>query len=174
MNVKFHKITSYTWNFQNFTCVITILVKFDIHFLGLPWEIFFGVTTDDLLHLKPLKNVKKNAIFFKLFWYKVFVHWKLKLPVLNFLVDSVLNLTILYSKEGAGSWLLRKTRGVRNPNFHVAITHASHICSHFHKERMECKERNWSAAFRPSITCNLIMHFLTICHVKLTQSTAME
>ena len=76
--------------FSEFTCVITILVKFDIYFLWLPWEIFFGVTTDDLLHpLKPLKNVKKNAIFFKLFWYKVFVHWKLKLH--NFLVDSVLN-----------------------------------------------------------------------------------
>ena len=28
--------------------------------------------------LEPLKNVKKNAIYFKLFWYKVFVHWKLK------------------------------------------------------------------------------------------------
>ena len=89
MNVKFHKITSYTWNFQNFTCVFTILVKFDIHFLGLPWEIFFGVITDDQLHLKPVKDVKKkNAMFFKLFWYKAFVHWKLKL--LNFLVDSVL------------------------------------------------------------------------------------
>ena len=88
MIVKFHGIISYTWNFQNFTCVITILVKFDIHFLGLPWEIFFGVTTDDLLHLKALKNVKKSAIFFKLFWYKVFVHWKLKL--LNSLMDSVL------------------------------------------------------------------------------------
>ena len=34
MNVKFHRITSYTWNFQNFTCVFTILVKFDINFLG--------------------------------------------------------------------------------------------------------------------------------------------
>ena len=42
-----HKMTSYTWNFQNFTCVFTILVKFDIHFLRLPWEIFFGVITDD-------------------------------------------------------------------------------------------------------------------------------
>ena len=51
MNVKFHKITSYTSNFQNFTCVITILVKFEIHFLGLPCEIFFGVTSDGLLHL---------------------------------------------------------------------------------------------------------------------------
>ena len=37
--------------------------------------------------LKPLKNAKKNAILFKLFWYKVF----LKLP--NFLMDSVLNPT---------------------------------------------------------------------------------
>ena len=43
MNVKFHKITSYTWNFQNFTCILTILVKFDIPFLGLRWEIFFGI-----------------------------------------------------------------------------------------------------------------------------------
>ena len=83
MNVKLHKISSYTWSW-----VITILVKFDIHFLGLPWEIFFGVTMDYLSHLWPLKNVKKNARLFKLFWYKAFVHWKLKL--LNFLTDSVL------------------------------------------------------------------------------------
>ena len=34
MNVKCHKITPYTRNFQNFTCVFTILAKFDIHFLG--------------------------------------------------------------------------------------------------------------------------------------------
>ena len=32
--------------------------------------------------------MKKNAIFFKLFWYKVSVQWQFKL--LNFLVDSVL------------------------------------------------------------------------------------
>ena len=35
-----------------------------------------------------LENVKKNAIFFKTFWYKIFVHWKFKF--LNFLMDSVL------------------------------------------------------------------------------------
>ena len=57
MNVKFQKITTYT--FWNFTCIVTFLVKFDIYFLGLPQEIFFGVTTDDLLHLKLLKNVKR-------------------------------------------------------------------------------------------------------------------
>ena len=34
-----------------------------------------------------LENVRKNAICFKLFWYKIFVHWKSKL--LNVLVDSV-------------------------------------------------------------------------------------
>ena len=33
MNVKFYKITSYTLNFQNSTCVFTIFVKFDICFL---------------------------------------------------------------------------------------------------------------------------------------------
>ena len=61
--------------FQNFKCVITILVKFDIHFLGLPREIFFGVTTDDLLHLQPLKNVKQrmqNSLNYSVFF--VFVH----------------------------------------------------------------------------------------------------
>ena len=47
MNVKFHKIASYTWDFQKFTSDFTILVKFDIHFLGIPWVIFFGVITDD-------------------------------------------------------------------------------------------------------------------------------
>ena len=47
MNVKFHKITSYTWNFQNFTCVFTILVNFDIYFLGFPSEIVFGVITEN-------------------------------------------------------------------------------------------------------------------------------
>ena len=39
--------TSYALNVQNFTCVFTSLVKFDIRFLGLPWEVFFGVITDD-------------------------------------------------------------------------------------------------------------------------------
>ena len=32
MNVIFQRITSYTGNFQNFTRVVTILVKFDIQF----------------------------------------------------------------------------------------------------------------------------------------------
>ena len=76
INVKFHKMTPYTWNFQNFVCVFTILVKFGIYFLGLPWElIVFGVITDNLIILialeKRIKRVKKNAIFFKLSWYKV-------------------------------------------------------------------------------------------------------
>ena len=47
MNFKFHTITPYTLNFQNFPCVFTILVKSDIRFLGLPREIFLGVMTDD-------------------------------------------------------------------------------------------------------------------------------
>ena len=44
INVKyFHKMTPYTLNFQNFNCVFIILLKFDIYFLGLPWEIVFVV-----------------------------------------------------------------------------------------------------------------------------------
>ena len=39
----------------------TVLVKFDIHFLGLPWEIFFGVTTDDLLRPLALEKCKNEC-----------------------------------------------------------------------------------------------------------------
>ena len=46
------------------------------------------------LHLSPFKDVQKNAISFKLIWYKFFVHWKLKL--LNFLMDSVLKLFVTW------------------------------------------------------------------------------
>ena len=92
MNVKFHKITSYTWIFQNFNCVFTILVKFDTYFVRLPWGMFFGVNADQKTNyiFSIWKTKKKECnIFFKLFWYKVFVHLKFKL--LNFLVDSVLS-----------------------------------------------------------------------------------
>ena len=60
MDVKFHKITSYMLNFQNFTCVFTILVKFDIRFLRLPWEVFFGVITDDKITSLVLEKCKKK------------------------------------------------------------------------------------------------------------------
>ena len=40
-----------------------------------------------IIYLALEKCTKKSAIPFKLFWYKVFVHWILKL--LNFVVDSV-------------------------------------------------------------------------------------
>ena len=50
-----------------------------------------------LIHLKPLKNVKKNAIFFELFWQMDFVYWKLKL--ISFLVDSVLSLMLSGKKD---------------------------------------------------------------------------
>ena len=52
-----------------------------------------------------LKNVKKDEIFFKLFWYKVFVHWELKL--LNFLVDSVLKRHNNSNLERGGGALIR-------------------------------------------------------------------
>ena len=47
MNVKFHKNCENTGKILKISCVIYNFVKFDIHFLGLPIEIFFGVITDD-------------------------------------------------------------------------------------------------------------------------------
>ena len=43
---NFTRIVKKQKNSENFMCV-----KFGIHFLGLQKELFFGVTTDDLLHL---------------------------------------------------------------------------------------------------------------------------
>ena len=53
------------WKFHVYWCYNS--VKFDIHFLGLPWEYFFGVTTDHLLH-QALEKCKKecNMLYFKL------------------------------------------------------------------------------------------------------------
>ena len=45
-------VITHTVKILKISCVrCNIAVKFDIHFLGLRWEICFGVTTDDLLHL---------------------------------------------------------------------------------------------------------------------------
>ena len=48
------------------------------------------------------------------------------------------------------------------------------ICFDFHKEWMQCTQRIWSREFGSSITRNLITRVLTICHVKLPQSTTLE
>ena len=48
INVKLHTMTSCSWNFQNFTRVFKILVKFDIiTFSRAPIGSFFGVITDN-------------------------------------------------------------------------------------------------------------------------------
>ena len=47
MNVKFQKNCENTGKILKISCVRGNFVKFDIHFLKLPWEIFFGVITED-------------------------------------------------------------------------------------------------------------------------------
>ena len=47
MNVKFHKNCEIGGKLLKISCVRCNFVKFDIHFLRLPQEIFFGVITDD-------------------------------------------------------------------------------------------------------------------------------
>ena len=46
MNVKFHKNCENTGKILKISPVRCNFVKFDVHFLGLPSEIFFGVTID--------------------------------------------------------------------------------------------------------------------------------
>ena len=47
MKVKFHKNCENTRKILKILCVICNFVKFDVHFLELPQEIFFGVITDN-------------------------------------------------------------------------------------------------------------------------------
>ena len=75
MNVKFHKNYDYTGTILKTVCLRCNFLKFDIHFLGLPREFVFCVTTDDLLHLQPLKN----AICFKIFLVHDFCSLKIKI-----------------------------------------------------------------------------------------------
>ena len=51
MNVKFHKYCENTGKILETSRFRCHFVKFDIHFPGLPSEIFFGVITDDKIHL---------------------------------------------------------------------------------------------------------------------------
>ena len=79
------KINFILWNLR--------LLKFNV-FSGSHKNLFVGVISNNLLHLRPLKSVKKNAICLKICWYRVFVHWKWKL--FNFLMDLVLKRTYSY------------------------------------------------------------------------------
>ena len=47
MNVKFHKNCENTGKILKISCVRSRFVRFDIYFLELSWDIFFGVTTDN-------------------------------------------------------------------------------------------------------------------------------
>ena len=63
--------------------------------------------------------MKESAILVKLFWYKVFVQWKLKF--LNFLMDFVLNLLQFLGL------LVTATRGlasqVKEAEFELSVSH---------------------------------------------------
>ena len=51
-----------------------------MYFLGLPWEIFFGVITHNLItSIAPEKCKKECNMLLILFCYKFFVHWKIKI-----------------------------------------------------------------------------------------------
>ena len=49
MNVKLHRNCENKGKILKISCERCNFVKFDIHFLGLPQESFFGINADDLL-----------------------------------------------------------------------------------------------------------------------------
>ena len=71
--------------------------------------------------------------------------------------------------------IIKGTRGACNPNLQVVIiTHASYLCSQ-HSFGLPLRINGMHRMqFGPSISRNVITLVLTICHVKLTQSTALE
>ena len=68
--------------------------------------------------------------------------------------------------------LLQATRGARNPNLQVVITHASHVCNQhsfglpLRMNGMHRTQFDHARQYGPSITRNLIARVLTICHMK--------
>ena len=60
IHVKFQRNCKNTGNILKISCV-RCNVKFDIYFLELLYEIFFGVITDDKLHLEKCKK-ERNMV----------------------------------------------------------------------------------------------------------------
>ena len=83
-----HEIYRYKPVFSQFLWNLTFIFSDSL-------EKFSLMMTNNIF--RPKKKVKKNAIFFKLLWYKVFVPWGLKL--LDFLVEWVLISFFLKKKE---------------------------------------------------------------------------
>ena len=75
---------------SKYVIACTISLNFEIYFLEFQWEIVFGVITGNHFYLWFLENAKKTVIYsLKLYWYMVFV--KLKLKLLDFQTDVILN-----------------------------------------------------------------------------------
>ena len=88
--LKFNKMKSSAWQFYMCflsSCEIWI-------FSGSRRKLSLVLLQTTYYIYSPLKNVKKNIVWLKIFWCKGFVHWKLKL--LNFLLYSVL---LLYGEN---------------------------------------------------------------------------
>ena len=66
--------------------------------------------------------------------------------------------------------LLRATRGARNPNLQVVITHASHVCSQHLFGLPPIMDGVFTTQFDPSIPSNLIARGLTIGQKKKNRS----
>ena len=93
MKAKFHKNCEkiILGKILKISCVRCTVILWNLTFTFSGSHKKFSLVLLQMTNITSLasENVKKNAICFKLFWFKVFVDWKLKL--LNYQVDSVLN-----------------------------------------------------------------------------------
>ena len=99
--------------------------------------------------------------------------------VLDFLCEKISGKVKVVPARVKSPFWWRVTRGARNSNLQIVITHASHVCSKLSFSsplRMNGMQRMQfdHTAFWPSIPRNLITHVLTIFHVKFMQSAMLE
>ena len=108
------------------------------------------------------------------FWVIQTGYW----PV-SFYSDEALQIGELFHSWFQLEKFLWATRGARDPNFQVVIMHASHVCSqHLFglPVRMCGMHRTQFDHTRLDLPLLVIWSraFLTICHMELSQSTALE
>ena len=122
-----HNFCEYTGKILNISCLRCHSVKFDIHYLGLPWENFFGVTTDE-------KERMQYAIIL----------------VLNVLVDSILNSMQLYIHV----WCQGPDLNLGHIGGRRVLPLLFHLCSQFILQKPGCS--NWKATgLKSKLECTI-------------------
>ena len=125
MNVKF--IVKNTGKILKISSVRCNSVKFEIHIFRLHDKKLSLVLLQITIYIiSPWKMWTENAICYKFFRYKIFVHWKLEL--LNFLVDSVLISRFTIAEDARAGCPLAALWLQQSSSFDVGTTRCPRLC----------------------------------------------